>query len=267
MNVLITFILISVCSTLLYLYLHKKTHISIHYLYKDNVVNIVLSVLALKLLFHSGSWPWYVWAFGILVTVSGLCVVLAMIRFYRVPLRKTNMTPKGIVSPADGNIIYVKKVEAGEIPISVKNGISAKLSEFANTGLLDYPCWLIGINMTPFDVHKNCAPIEGKIILNKHFDGEFLSLKHQEALIRNERNTIVLDSKIGKIGIVQTASRLVRRIVTYKSEGDTLVKGEWFGMIKFGSQVDLILPASCKVLVGLKDQVYAKKSLIAIIKE
>jgi phosphatidylserine decarboxylase len=248
---------------MLYLYLHKKTHISIHYLYKDNVVNIVLSVLALQLLFHLDSCPWYVWALGILVTVPGLCVILAMIRFYRVPLRKTNMTPKSIVSPADGNIIYIKKVEAGEIPISVKNGISAKLCEFANTELLDYPCWLIGINMTPFDVHKNCAPIEGKIILNKHFDGEFLSLKHQEALLRNERNTIILDSKIGKIGVVQTASRLVRRIVTYKSEGDALVKGEWFGMIKFGSQVDLIIPSTCRVVVGQSQQVYAKKTIIA----
>ena len=263
MNVLVIILFVAFYSTLLYLYLHKKTHISLHYLYKDNIVNIILSVVLLKFLLHSVHLPCYVVLFTIFVIVPITCILLTMVRFYRVPLRKTNPTTDGIVSPADGNIIYIKKIEAGETPISVKNGTSATLSEFTNTGVLDYPCWLIGINMTPFDVHKNCAPIDGTIVLNKHFDGEFLSLKHQEALIRNERNTIVIESEIGKVGIVQTASRLVRRIVTYKKEGEHVAKGDWFGMIKFGSQVDIIIPASCKVLVGLKDQVYAKKSLIA----
>lgn len=263
MQEIIAFILIAVYSTLLYLYLHKKTHINLSYLYKDNVVNIILSALAcywLQKLLDPGAFLCLV---SIIIMVPAICVLLTLLRFYRVPFRKTNTTPGGIVSPADGNVIYIKKVEAGEIPVAIKNGVTAKLSEFANTGILEFPCWLIGINMTPFDVHKNCAPIEGKIILNKHFDGEFLSLKHQEALVRNERNTIVIDSKIGKVGVVQTASRLVRRIVTYKKEGMQLDKGEWFGMIKFGSQVDLIIPANCEVLVSLKQQVYAKKTLIA----
>jgi phosphatidylserine decarboxylase len=173
------------------------------------------------------------------------------------------MKSDGIVSPADGKIIYIKRIDSGEIPISVKNGRKATLSEFANTGILDYPCWLIGINMTPFDVHRNCAPVDGRIILNRHYDGEFLSLKHQDALARNERNTIVIENPKGKIGVVQTASRLVRRIVTYKSEGESVSKGEWFGMIKFGSQVDLIIPAYCKVNVNLKQQVYAMNTLMA----
>jgi phosphatidylserine decarboxylase len=174
-----------------------------------------------------------------------------------------NNEEDGIVSPADGNIIYIKKIEQGEEPISVKNGKEATLFEFANTGVIDRPCWLIGINMTPFDVHKNCAPVEGQIELNKHFDGEFLSLKHEEALRRNERNTIIIDNPRGKVGVVQTASKLVRRIVTYKKEYDFVSKGEWFGMIKFGSQVDLIIPASCKVMAIIGQQVYAKQTLIA----
>ena len=250
-------------STLLYLFLHKKTHISLKYLYKDNIINILLSftmICVVSFLIILPTWLYYIILFA---TVPSMCVLISALRFYRIPLRKVNAKENEIVSPADGNIIYIKKIESGEIPISVKNGVSAKLSEFANTGILDYPCWLIGINMTPFDVHRNAAPLDGKIILNKHFDGEFLSLKHQDALVRNERNTIVLDTKIGKVGVVQTASRLVRRIVTYKKEGDKLQKGEWFGMIKFGSQVDLIIPASCTINVNLKDQVYAKKTIIA----
>ena len=254
---------IAIYSTLVYLYLHKKTHISLSYLYKDNIINIIASsAIIYSILFYLNipTWLFYLVLLGI---VPSMCVFISALRFYRVPLRKVNAKENEIVSPADGNIIYIKKIESGEIPISVKNGVSAKLSEFANTGILDYPCWLIGINMTPFDVHRNCAPLDGEIILNKHFDGEFLSLKHEEALVRNERNTTVLNTKIGKVGIVQTASRLVRRIVTYKKEGESLKQGEWFGMIKFGSQVDLIIPATCKVNVKLKDQVYAKKTIIA----
>lgn len=254
---------IALYSTLLYCYLHKKTHISLRYLYLDNVLNIALCSGAALLLLRKELLPVWLIAVGLVFLVPGVCVLLSALRFYRIPLRKTATEEGGIVSPADGNIIYIRSIASGEIPISVKNGRKATLSEFANTGILDYPCWLIGINMTPFDVHRNCAPIDGKILLNKHFDGEFLSLKHEEALARNERNTIVIDSEKGKVGVVQTASRRVRRIVTWKEEGAVLSKGDWFGMIKFGSQVDLIIPASCKVNAEHGQQVYAKKTIIA----
>lgn len=260
---LIVIIAIVVYSTLLYCYLHKKTHISLKYIYKDNLFNIVVScslMLLISLQEWSTSWLLFL---SIFVSVPAICILLTMLRFYRTPFRNTNMKSGGIVSPADGNIIYIKRIDSGKIPISVKNGRRATLNEFVNTGILDYPCWLIGINMTPFDVHRNCAPVDGRILLNRHYDGEFLSLKHQDALARNERNTIVIDNPKGKIGVVQTASRLVRRIVTYKLEGEFVSKGEWFGMIKFGSQVDLIIPASCKVNVILQQQVYAKNTLIA----
>jgi phosphatidylserine decarboxylase len=257
------FLPIVVYSTALYAFLHKKTHIRLCYLYKDNILNIVLSYL-ISLFYHlqfSGS---TLLTTGFILALTPTCLVaISILRFYRTPFRKVNQEKNGIVSPADGNIIYIKEIKAGEVPISVKNGRHATLKEFTQTGLLDYPCWLIGINMTPFDVHKNCAPVEGKLILNKHIDGEFLSLKCEDSLIRNERNSIVLDTPRGKVGVVQTASRMVRRIVTYKQEGNMLQKGEWYGMIKFGSQVDLIIPTSCKINVELKQQVYAKKTLIA----
>ena len=80
----------------------------------------------------------------------------------------------------------------------------------------------------------------------------------------NERNSIVIETvDKKKIGVVQTASKLVRRIVTYKKVGDVVARGEWFGMIKFGSQVDVILPANIKINVSLKQQVYCKKTILA----
>lgn len=262
MNVIII-TTISFYSVLWYVYLHKKTRIRLNYLYKDNLVNIALSCMIYLYLMECLYDSKVLTILVLLLLIPSMSVILTLLRFYRTPFRKMRATDDEIVSPADGNIIYITKIEKGDIPISIKKGVVAKLEEFTNTGLLDTPCWLIGINMTPFDVHKNCAPVDGDIVLNKHFNGEYLSLKHAEALIRNERNTIVINNKRGKVGVVQTASRLVRRIVTYKNVGDIVQKGDWFGMIKFGSQVDVILPIDCEILIELKQQVYAKKSVIA----
>lgn len=263
MNTLfICYILCAFASTLWYLYLHKKTHIRLCYLYSDNLLNILCSCALSYLTIHYGFGSLLSAAVSVCVVVP-MSIVLTLLRFYRIPFRKVRAKEGQLVSPADGNVIYIQRVEAGEVPLSVKHGVTATLSEFANTDLLKYPCTIIGINMTPFDVHRNCIPCDGRVVMNKHFNGDFLSLKNPEALRRNERNTILINTPNGQIGVVQTASRLVRRIVTWRGEGDDVKRGEWFGMIKFGSQVDLIIPASYKVDVMLKQQVYAKKTIIA----
>ena len=265
MNELIIFTLESaVISTMVYLYLHKKTRISLKYLYSDNIVAILLSIglfLATRPVFPSEyHWIYYILSPGF---VLGFAFMLTMIRFWRTPNRKITASTDEIISPADGNIIYITKVEAGEVPISEKKGLKATLHEVTQTDILQTPCWLIGINMTPFDVHKNCSPIDGKIVLNKHIPGKFLSLKDPMALAQNERNTLVVSNEEMTIGIVQTASRLVRRIDSYVREGEEITRGKWFGMIRFGSQVDVILPQSYKPAVELGQQVYAAKSIIA----
>lgn len=186
-----------------------------------------------------------------------------MIRFWRTPIRKINSVEHDIVSPADGNIIYVKKIENNEIPISIKGKSLSKLSELTKTDLLKTPCWLIGINMTPFDVHKNCSPIDGIIILNEHFDGKFLSLKDPISISDNERNTYVINNGELKVGVVQIASKRVRRIDTYVKVGEKVKKGDWLGMIRFGSQVDVILPYQSSIKISYGEQVYAGISIIA----
>jgi phosphatidylserine decarboxylase len=118
--------------------------------------------------------------------------------------------------------------------------------------------------MTPFDVHKNCAPVSGRIVLNKHINGEFLSLKHPEAILRNERNTLVIQTENNEyFGIIQTASKLVRRIDSYVKENDQITQGKWFGMIRFGSQVDLIIPKQYLPNVKVGQQIFAATSIIA----
>ena len=250
-----------VISSILYFYLHKKTKINIKYLFIDNIIVGFLSFF-LSYLISKESFLSY------LITVLFIFVLiftLTMLRFWRTPQRKIVAANNEIVSPADGNIIYIKKIEANEIPISIKKSSLSKLSEITKTELLKVPCWLIGINMTPFDVHKNCSPIDGKIILNKHFDGKYLSLKNPSAISENERNTYVIANDIITVGVIQIASKRVRRIDTYVKEGELVKKGDWIGMIRFGSQVDLIVPEFCKINVSIGEQVHAKKTKIAMV--
>ena len=271
---MITYILllveIALVSTCLYVFVHRKTHISLTYLYKDNVANIaVVSGAAYGLMQVLATWAV---AIGMPLVVGVSAVMLFVIRFYRKPFWRMgilcggggNFVVNQIISSADGRVIYIQKIASGEIPMSVKNGRKATLTEIMQTGIMNYPCWLIGIEMTPFDVHRNGAPVDGKVILNKHIDGEFRSLKDSEALAHNERNTMVFEMEDGKkVGVVQTASRMVRRIVTYVEEGVTVKKGDWIGMIKFGSQVDMIVPESARVCVEIGQQVYVQETVVA----
>jgi phosphatidylserine decarboxylase len=262
-NLIILAGLAALTSTFWYLYLHKKTRISLKYLYIDNIIVVLLTVLVSYIVNSFSVLGYFVFLIPIIL-VFGFSFLLTMYRFWRTPNRQIKAIQGEIVSPADGNVIYIKEVKAGDTPISIKNGLEAKLSEIAETELLDQDGWLIGINMTPFDVHKNCAPVSGNIILNKHINGEFLSLKHPKALIQNERNTLIIKTDQNEhFGIIQTASKLVKRIDSYVKEKDSIKQGDWFGMIRFGSQVDVIMPKSYKINLELGQQVYAKTTIIA----
>lgn len=265
MNTIFIYIFISLLlSTMTYLYLHKKTRISLKFLYLDNLMVVLLSTttcfLIVKIVPEQFNWIVYIMLPGF---VLGYAFGLTMIRFWRTPNRKIIANKNELISPADGNILYIKKIEKGEVPVSIKKGLEAKLDEITQTDILEMPCWLIGINMTPFDVHKNCAPMDGKIVLNKHINGKFLSLKEPKAILENERNTLVIKNDKMTIGIVQTASKLVRRIDSYVTLNNDIAKGEWFGMIRFGSQVDLIIPEYCDIHVELGQQIYAQSTIIA----
>jgi phosphatidylserine decarboxylase len=267
--VLLIFIIIFLLSTLLYYYLHKKTRMNLKFMYIDNFIVATLAFLISYLCYSYiisdiGDLMWFI----ISLVIGGFFIVsigyaLTMYRFWRSPNRKVTASENEIVSPADGNVLYIKRIEAGETPISIKNGHLNKLEELTKTSLLENPCWLIGINMTPWDVHKNCSPIDGIITLNKYARGKFLSLKLFESLTENERNTYVIENNKLKVGIVQIASKGVRRINSYVQQGSTVKRGDWLGMIRFGSQVDVILPYNCNVKIKAGQQIYAIKTVIA----
>jgi phosphatidylserine decarboxylase len=251
-----------VFNTLLYYYLHNKTHIHKKYIFFDGILSNLLTTL---IFFYLGS---LIPGLLIIKMAIFLAVLLwmdflfAMLRFWRTPIRKVVAKPGELVSPADGKVIYIREYDASN-PQAIKNERISNLNELTDIHFGKERSVQVGINMTPFDVHKNCAPIAGEITLSYHHNGKFLSLKNDKAFHENERHTTVLKNGEENFAIVQIASRLVRRIDSYIVEGQALEQGQWFGMIRFGSQVDLVMPAAYKVNVDIGQQVYARKTIIA----
>jgi phosphatidylserine decarboxylase len=200
-----------------------------------------------------------------ILTILFITVFLLLWRFYRDPERVPPQDENAILSPADGSVIYIKKIEGCQIPYSEKNGKKFLLKEFVQSDLINGDGHLVGISMNFLDVHVNRAPITGKIAFIKHIKGLFISLKQKKAIVRNERVLTIIQNDNVVLGIVQIASRLVRNIVPYVSEGEFIQKGERIGMIRFGSQVDIIIPDSknIQIKVNPKTKVKAGVSVIA----
>lgn len=171
-----------------------------------------------------------------------LAASISIYRCYRDPERIPPGDPNIIVSPADGTVKYVKKVESGRVPSSTKAGNLYYLEELTNTDQLKDALYTIGISMNVLNVHVNRTPVKGQVVFLKYIPGKFISLKKEQAPIKNERVTIVIDNDTFKVAVVQIASRLVRRIQSYLVEGQEVEIGQRLGMIKFGSQVDLVIP-------------------------
>lgn len=177
--------------------------------------------------------------------------------FFRDPARQA---PPGevIVSPADGVVLYVHRVEGGHAPCPVKKGVRLPLDEWV--GAVDHPGegTLIGIYMTPLSVHFNRAPVGGRVtrVVPRPARGENLSMTrtfmrllwgmqpYEEGsryITENARNTIVIDGPQPAI-VVQIADAYVKEIDCFVEEGQDIACGAKVGMIRMGSQCDLFLP-------------------------
>lgn len=202
------------------------------------------------------------WGGTVLAALAGLLIV-----FFRDPDRPAPSRPDVVVSPADGRVVYVRPVQPGQLPLATKKGRTYALRELAGSTLNDGGAMAIGISMNLSDVHVNRAPVGGRVRLVEHAPGTFGSLRNPEMLLTNERVTTVIEDGDVEIAIVQIASRLVRRIVTFVSAGDLLGPGQRIGAIRFGSQVDLIITASPQITVAVQpgDRVVAGQTIMALI--
>src|SRR3989338_8926471 len=168
-----------------------------------------------------------------------LLLALFLLNFYRNPERKI---PHGnnIVSPADGKIIGILKVKSNRIRIN--KGFIGKIETLAKDVAKE--CYVISIFMSPFDVHVNRAPLDGKIISVRHEKGKYFAAYNIKKSLQNEKNEIVIENKrIGKIKVIQIAGFLARRIICTITANQKLNKGQRIGKIVLGSQVALVLPA------------------------
>jgi phosphatidylserine decarboxylase len=171
---------------------------------------------------------------GIVTTILGLwyvsllllVVAAFMAFFFRDPERVPPDDPKLIVAPADGRVTRVKQTAA-------EDGEGTVVSIF----------------LSPFDVHINRSPIAGKITDMVYSRGKFLMATNEMASLVNEQNALTIEGREITVVCKQIAGILARRVVCWKKTGDTLALGERFGMIKFSSRTDLVLPANVKVMV------------------
>jgi len=180
---------------------------------------------------------WYV---GI---VFGL-VAAFMAYFFRDPKRATPTDQDLVVSPADGRVTRVKKVEEG-------NERSATL---------------VSIFLSPLDVHINRAPIAGEVTNVSYSKGKFLVAMDENASLVNEQNALTIEGEKVTVVCKQIAGILARRIICWKHAGDRVALGEKFGLIKFSSRTDILMPANVEVLVAEGARVQGGTTIIGRIR-
>lgn len=265
MNQVIIILASFLMSSALFIFWVAKGGFNRKYLYTDNLMlgaaGALLSLLVYRLV-QMPFWLLVPFVSGLIILV--LFVLLFFYRFFRNPDRIIPGGPDDIVSAADGRVIYIKELEVNQMPVTVKKMRIADLSEITKTDLLTRPCYLIGIAMTLFDVHMNRSPVDGKITFIKHTPGTAIGLNTPSSTVTNERNTVIIERNDGtRAGIVQIAARGVKRCIVMAQTGDSVKRGEIIGKIRWGSQLDMIIPRDCEIMVREGEQVYAGSTVIA----
>lgn len=198
----------------------------------------ILSILFLK------SWLLYTFLF------LAFIIALFTIWFFRNPSRQLPNEAKNdeslLVSPSDGKVIIIEDVFEKEY--------------------LKENCKKISIFLSPLDVHVNWIPLSGKVEHFKYNPGNYLVAWHPKSSDLNEQSHIGISSKMGKIFFKQIVGVMARRLVWDISAGDEVKAGQKFGMMKFGSRIDIFLPLSSEIFVKLNDKVVGSETIIAKLK-
>jgi phosphatidylserine decarboxylase len=185
------------------------------------------------------------WWFGYpSVSLVFLVLAVAVIFFFRNPER---IPPDGegtVVSPADGTVVAVmENVRSDNLP--------------------DLTLKRISIFMSIFNTHVNRCPVTGVVKNVKHVPGKFLDAREPDSSLLNEHNSVILQGKDGPIEVVQIAGKIARRIACWVRIGDEVRQGERFGLIRFGSRLDVYIPESMTFIVKVGMTVQAGLTIIA----
>jgi phosphatidylserine decarboxylase len=167
---------------------------------------------------------------------------LFVLQFFRDPMRVPPRDADAVLSPADGRIVAVEKVRDPYLERE-----SLKISVFMNV----------------FNVHSNRSPVDGVVKGRWYNKGLFVNADLDKASTENERNALWIAAERGDVTCVQIAGLIARRILCYVKEGDVLARGQRYGFIRFGSRVDVYLPADARPVVSLGDKVKATQTILA----
>jgi len=179
--------------------------------------------------------------------VIALAFLLLSMNFFRDPERTPPQQKNIVVAPADGKILLIKDVEENKF-------IKAKARQ-------------VSIFMSPLNVHVNRIPMDGVVRYLKYINGKFIAAFEDKASAENERSEFGIESKYGRMLFTQVAGFVARRIIYDLKEGDTVKMGSRFGMIKFGSRVDVVVPNNWKLKVQKDDVVTAGETILFEIPE
>jgi len=197
---------------------------------------VFITILITGMLFYFG---WI--AFGIF----SLGVTLFVSWFFRDPDRMIPGGENEFASPADGRVIIAEKLASCEY--------------------MPGPCQKVSIFMNVFNVHVNRIPFDGVIERVEYNPGKFINASFDKASIHNERNALVVKTDSGKkFVVVQIAGLIARRIVNCVQAGEKIKKGERYGMIQFGSRLDLYLPLDFEICVKIGDKTKAGTTVIGM---
>lgn len=225
----------------------------------ETILHLIKGVIGtLCIPVHPAGWPFIAGFAGIAVILfwlsaplgfAGLVLTLWCVYFFRNPERNTPTRPGLIVSPADGIISLISRVALPKELGGSENDLYTRVSVFLNV----------------FDVHVNRIPADGEILNVVYHPGQFLNASLDKASELNERATVFMKLKDhpGHIAFVQIAGLIARRIICKAQMSKTAKAGERYGLIRFGSRVDIYLPAGVEPLVCLGQRMIGGETVIA----
>jgi phosphatidylserine decarboxylase len=206
-------------------------------IHKEGFVTILITVIVVSainlvsLFFLMPSYPILGW----LLMIATLGLLVFIMSFFRIPSRTHASGTDLIVSPCDGTVVVMEEVEADEY--------------FKDKRLQ------LSIFMSPLNVHVNRNPVDGEVMYSEYHPGKFLVAWHPKSSTENERHSVVYRVGEKEMLVKQIAGALAKRIVNYLKPGMKVKQGGEMGFIKFGSRVDLLLPAGTKLDVKLNEKV------------
>lgn len=202
---------------------------------REGILYVLVPAALMIILSVLGFWPVGI-VFGVIAAFMAF--------FFRDPERLSPKEPNVVVAPADGRVTRVKQIDNGS----------------------DLSATLVSIFLSPLDVHINRAPIAGEITNVSYTKGKFLVAMDERASLVNEQNALTIEGEKITVVCKQIAGILARRIICWKRAGDRVALGERFGLIKFSSRTDVLMPASVEVLVTEGSRVQGGTSIIGRIR-